>query len=161
MTFHISFALAKNVQIILQERERQVPNQAWGWTDTDATFHVTQTVQQRSPCLKYERKQRAWKRIARNWAYLRRIGSWRMSYLRLDGLIEKAWSWELGNLSSIIYSQPPIILLSAVWTWAKPLVSMIELLLLPSQKENELQYINVSKGLALSEKIPTATMDPV
>lgn len=30
MTFHIAFALAKNVQIILQERERRVPNQALG-----------------------------------------------------------------------------------------------------------------------------------
>lgn len=58
MTFHIAFALAKNVRIILQERERRVPNQARGWTDVDATFHVTQNVQQRGPCLKYERKQR-------------------------------------------------------------------------------------------------------
>lgn len=61
MTFHIAFALAKNVQIILQKRERRVPNQARGWADVDATFHVAQNVQQRSPCLKYESKQRIWK----------------------------------------------------------------------------------------------------
>lgn len=42
MTLHIFFALAKNVEIILQETERQVCNGGQPWADRDATFPVTQ-----------------------------------------------------------------------------------------------------------------------
>lgn len=40
MTLHIFFTLAKNVEIILQERERQVCNGGQRETDTDTTFPV-------------------------------------------------------------------------------------------------------------------------
>lgn len=42
MTLHIFFTLAKNVEIILQERERQVCNGGQHHTDTDTTFPVIQ-----------------------------------------------------------------------------------------------------------------------
>lgn len=57
---HIS-ALAKSVEIILQERERKVCNGGWHWTDTGATFHVIQLRAAKRPLFEVWKKEKGLK----------------------------------------------------------------------------------------------------
>lgn len=112
MTLHIFFALAKNVEIILQERERQGCKGSRCWRDTDATFHVIQLHTAKEPRLRHERRQRAWKRMTRSWGYLQWVAAnewviwgWMVS--------EKALNWRIGK--PVQYNLFPDSSLSSWW----------------------------------------------